>query len=59
MIESIVPIEDFDMMICRICTCEQFKLLALRDGDDTIALVAECDECGHREQIVVGDDCDA
>lgn len=55
MVEMMVPIEDFDTMICRVCMSEQFKLLGLFDGDDALAIVAECDECGHREQLVAGE----
>lgn len=54
--DMLVPLEDFDIMMCPKCTCEQFRLLALSDGDEAIALVAECDECGHREQLLVAED---
>ncbi len=60
MAETLVPIEAFDTMMCRVCSCEQFKLLGLFEGDEALALVAECDECGHREQVIVtGDEFDA
>lgn len=56
MADYIVPIAAFDVMMCRVCMNERFKLLGLFEGDEALALVAECDECKHREQIVVPED---
>ena len=46
-------IHDAYPLICGRCTCEEFKVYAVYDGDEAVGMVCECKDCREEYPVIV------